>query len=133
MTDKTNRREVIATLGATALAVAGVDKAAADGSIRGNIVSDDGKPIAEGELTVHLERRGVAEEAKRRVAKTQIKSDGKQKTIAFEIAAPAAVLSEGDHDLVATLRRADGWLIARGSTDYRAGAVAELTLNIVMY
>ena len=134
MADKTNRREVIATLGATALAAAGVDKvAAAESGIRGTVVAEDGKSIGEGNLTIRLERRGVAEEAKRQAAETTLKSDGSQKSFAFEIAASAALTSGEEFDLVATLRRADGWLLARGTTPYRAGVAAELTLNTVMY
>ncbi|EHK74547.1 hypothetical protein SM0020_28325 [Sinorhizobium meliloti CCNWSX0020] len=67
------------------------------------------------------------------VAQTRVKSDGKSKTIAFSLSVPGSATASPTRRIVARLERADGWLVARGSIQLKAGAPVHLTLNPVIY
>jgi hypothetical protein len=67
------------------------------------------------------------------IRQTRIESDGGSKTIAFSLSPPASSTASPTLQIVARLERADGWLVARGSAQIKAGSLVYVTLNAVMY
>lgn len=133
MTGDANRRTVIATLGAGALA-AGVQPTTAEPVIHGDVTYAGGAPIPAGYLKVRLDDLRVKNKAQRRLAEVHIRSNGRSERVPFSLNAPASRLANASQlELVARLEREDGWLLARASSHYTAGEPASLTLNAVMY
>jgi uncharacterized lipoprotein YbaY len=129
----TDRRTVLMTVGAAAVAAAAGSVAAQSGDIRGAVTFESGAVIPEGHLEIYLEDPAVQDSARRRATETRIKSDGGSKRIAFSLTPPASSSASRTLRIVARLERADGWLVARGSTPLKAGEPVNVTLNPVMY
>jgi len=129
-----DRRTVILTAGAAAVAAAAAWPAAAQSTdIRGAVTFEGGAAIPEGHLEIYLEDPAITDNAKRRAAETLITSDGGSRTIPFSVSPPAASTASPTLQIVARLERADGWLLARGSAQFEAGSPITVTLNPVMY
>src|SRR3954469_20610395 len=124
----TDRRTLLMTAGAAAVAAAARPVAAQSTDIRGAVTFEGGAVIPEGYLEIYLE-----DPARRRVAKTRIRSDGGSKAMEFSLSPPASSTASPTLQIVARLERADGWLIARGSAKFEAGSPVHVTLNTVMY
>ena len=129
----TDRRTVLMTAGAAAVAAAAGPVAAQSTDIRGAVTFEGGAVIPEGHLEIYLEDPAIQDNARRRAAKTRIKSDGGSKAIAFSLSPPASSTASPTLQIVARLERADGWLVARGSAQFEAGSPVNVTLNAVMY
>lgn len=129
----TDRRAVLMTVGAAAVAVVAGSVAAQSTDVRGAVTFESGVVIPEGHLEIYLEDPAVRDSAQRRRTETRIKSDGEAKTIAFSLPLPERSSASPTLRIVARLERADGWLVARGSTQFKAGEPVNLTLNTVMY
>lgn len=129
----TDRRAVLMTVGAAAVAVVAGSVAAQSTDVRGAVTFESGVVIPEGHLEIYLEDPAVRDSAQRRTTETHIKSDGEAKTIAFSLPLPERSSASPTQRIVARLERADGWLVARGSTQFKAGEPVNLTLNTVMY
>jgi uncharacterized lipoprotein YbaY len=129
----TDRRTVLLTAGVAAVAAAVGPVAAQSTDIRGTVTFEGGAVIPEGYLEIHLEDSAIRDNARRRAAKTRIKSDGRSKTIAFSLPHPASSTGSPTLQIVARLERADGWLIARGSAQGIVASPVYVTLNAVMY
>jgi uncharacterized lipoprotein YbaY len=129
----TDRRTVLMAAGAAAVAAATGPAAAQSTDIRGEVTFEGGAVIPEGHLEIYLEDPAIQDETRRRAAETRIDSDGKSKATAFSLAAPASATASPTLRIVARLERADGWLVARGSTQFEAGSPVHVTLNTVMY
>jgi uncharacterized lipoprotein YbaY len=129
----TDRRTVLMAAGAAAVAAAAGPVAAQSTDIRGTIIFEGGAKIPEGRLEIYLEDPAIQDSARRRAAKTDIKSDGGSKAIAFSLSPSASATASPTARIVARLERADGWLVARGSTQFEAGSPVNVTLNTVMY
>jgi len=127
----TDRRTILMTAGAAVVAAAAGPAAAQSADIRGAVTFEGGAVIPEGDLEIYLEDLAIEDGAQRRVAKTPVKSDGKAKAIEFALSPPAS--SSPRLQIVARLERADGWLVARGSTRFEAGSPVSVTLHVVMY
>lgn len=97
----------------------------------GHIRGQRGYP--EGHVEIYLEDPAIQDKARRRGTQTRIKSDGRSKSIAFTLSLPASTTASPTRRIVARLERADGWLVARGSTQLEAGTPVYLTLNAVIY
>jgi uncharacterized lipoprotein YbaY len=128
----TDRRTVLLTAGVAAVAAAVGSVAAQPTDIRGAVTFEGGAVIPEGYLEIYLEDSAIRDNTRRRVAKTRIKSDGRNKTIAFSLSPPASATASSTLQIVARLERADGWLVARGSAP-SAGSPVHVTLNAVIY
>ena len=133
MKRRTDRRSVLMTAGAAAVAAAAGPVAAQSTDIRGTVTLEGGATIPEGHLEIYLEDPAIQDNARRRVAKTRINSDGGSKKIAFSLSPPASSTASPTLRIVARLERADGWLVARGSALFEAGLPVYVTLNAVMY
>ncbi|MCA1366932.1 hypothetical protein I6F15_05890 [Bradyrhizobium sp. BRP14] len=129
----TDRRTVLIAVGAAAVAAVAGAVAAQSAVIRGTVTFEGGTVIPEGRLEIYLDAPGIQKNARRRATETRIKSDGGSKTIAFSLSAPANSIASPTLRIVARLERADGWLVARGSTQFKAGSPVNVTLNTVMY
>jgi uncharacterized lipoprotein YbaY len=126
-------RTVLLTVGVAAVTAAVGPVAAQSPDIRGAVMFEDGAIIPKGYLEIYLEDPATDDNARRRAAKTRIKSDGGSKAIAFSLPSPTSATASPTLQIIARLERADGWLIARGSTRFDAGSPVNLTLNVVMY
>lgn len=129
----TDRRTVLMTVGAAAVAAVAGSVAAQSTDVRGAVTFESGAVIPEGHLEIYLEDPADQDSAQRRTTETRVKSDGKSKTIAFSLTPPASSSASPTRRIVARLERADGWLVARGSTQFKAGEPVNVTLNTVMY
>ncbi|MBP1862344.1 hypothetical protein [Rhizobium herbae] len=131
---KRHRRTMLMTVGAAAIAAAsGAGTVAAQATdIRGAVTFERGAVVPEGRLEIYLEDPAVQGSA-RRSTETHVKSDGRSRTIAFSLTPPASSGASSTLRIVARLERADGWLVARGSTQLKAGESVNLTLNAVTY
>ncbi len=129
----TDRRTILMTAGAAAVAAAAGPVAAQSTDNRGAVTFEGGAVIPEGHLEIYLEDPAVQDNERRRAAKTRINSDGGSKTIAFSLSPPARSAASPTLRIVARLERADGWLVARGSAKFEAGSPVDVTLNAVMY
>jgi len=129
----TDRRTVLMAAGAAAVAVAAGPLAAQSTDIRGAVTFEGGKAVPKGHLEIYLEDPAIQDNARRRAAKTRVESDGGSKAIDFSLSPPASSTASPTLRIVARLERADGWLIARGSTQLDAGSPVNVTLNAVMY
>src|SRR4051794_36751759 len=125
----TDRRAVLMAAGAAAVAVAAGTVAAQSTDIRGAVTFEGGAVIPEGHLEIYLEDPAIQDSARRRAAKTSVKSDGASKTITFTLSLPASSTASSTLRIVARLERADGWLVARGSAQFEAGSPVHVTLN----
>lgn len=129
----TDRRTVLMTVGVAAVAAVAGSVAAQSTDIRGAVTFESGAVIPEGRLEIYLEDPAVRDSARRRAAETRVQSDGGSKMIAFSLTPPASSRASPTLRIVARLERADGWLVARGSTQFKAGEPVNVTLNTVMY
>ncbi|MBP1883897.1 hypothetical protein [Sinorhizobium mexicanum] len=129
----TDRRTVLKTAGAAAVAAVARPVAAQSIDIRGVVTFEGGALIPEGHLEIYLEDPAIRNGARRRAAQTRIRSDGGSKTVAFSLSPLASSTASPTLRIVARLERADGWLVARGSMQFEAGPPVSVTLNTVMY
>ena len=128
-----DRRTVLKTAGAAAVAAVAGPVAAQTTDIRGAVTFEGGAVIPAGHLEISIEDTAIQGNARRRAAETRIKSDGGSKAIAFSLSPPASSTASPTLRIVARLERADGWLVARGSAQFEAGSPVYVTLNTVMY
>ena len=129
----TDRRTVLIAAGVAAVAAATGAAAAQSTDIRGSVTFVGGKAIPEGHLEIYLEDPAIQDSARRRVAKTSLKSEGGSKMIEFSLPLPASSTASPTLQVVARLERADGWLVARGSAQFEAGLPVHVTLKAVTY
>ncbi|AGB73347.1 MULTISPECIES: twin-arginine translocation signal domain-containing protein [Rhizobium] len=133
MKHRTDRRTVLQAVGAAAVAAVAGPVAAQSSDIRGTVTFEGGAVIPKGRLEIYLEDRAIQNNARRRATETRIRSDGGSKAIAFSLSLPASSAASRTLQIVARLERADGLLVARGSTQLKAASPVDVTLNIVMY
>ena len=129
----TDRRTVLISAGAAAVAAAAGPVAAQSTDIRGAVTFEGGATIPEGHLEIYLEDSAIEDNARRRAAKTRVKSDGGSKAIEFSLSPPASSTASPTQRIVARLERVDGWLLARGSAQVEAGSPVNVTLKTVVY
>ena len=128
-----DRQTVLLTAGVAAVAAAIGPGAAQSADIRGSVTFEGGALIPEGYLVIHLEDSAIQDNTRRRITTTRIESDGRIKAIAFSLSPPASASTSPALQIVARLERADGWLVARGSTQLAAASPVHVTLNAVMH
>ncbi|APG89329.1 hypothetical protein [Sinorhizobium americanum] len=133
MKHPTDRRTVLMTVAAAAVAAVAGSVAAQPADVRGTVTFESGAAIPQGQLKIYLEDPAVRDNARRRITQTSIKSDGGSKTITFSLSSPASSTTSPELRIVARLERADGWLLARGSTQLEPGSPVNVTLNTVVY
>ena len=114
-----------AVLGAALVAGAG---GAQSGKMQGYVPYAGGKVIPQGQIEIFLD--GSTSQGR---TQSRIKSDGRSRQIAFSLTPPARADTSQPLRLVAHLEREDGWLLARGSAQIKAGLPVSITLNTVMY
>lgn len=121
----------VAVAGVMVLTIAAGTVEAQMSSVSGAITYPDGKAIPEGVLKIQIEDLATGN-AVADIGEVQIKSRGADKSVAFALP-PLAAKSSGNLEIVARLERADGFLLARGSAPYEAGAPVTVPLSTVQY
>ena len=133
MNRPTDRRAMLVTLGAAAFAAAAIPGAARSLDLRGTVTFEGGAVIPAGRLHIYLEDPAIRDAARRRGAETRIGSEGGSRAMNFSLSLPESASASPKLRLIARLERPDGWLLARGSARFEAGAVIQVTLNTVTY
>ncbi|AYG63921.1 hypothetical protein [Rhizobium jaguaris] len=133
MKRRTDLRTVLQAVGAAAVAALAGPVAAQSTDIRGSVTFESGAVIPKGHLEIYLEDTASQNNPRRRASQTRIRSDGGSKAIAFSLPPPASSAASRTLRIVVRLERADGWLVARGSTQLKAASPVNVTLNTVMY
>ena len=129
----THRRTLLVAAGVAAVAATAGKVAAQSTDLRGAVTFEGGAVIPKGRLEIYLEDHAIQDSARRRAAKTHVKSDGGSTMIPFFLSLPESSTASPKLQIVARLERADGWLVARGSAELEAGSPVSVTLNAVMY
>ncbi|NHF73491.1 hypothetical protein [Paracoccus xiamenensis] len=125
----TDRRTILLAAGTTAAAAVASGVVAQSPDIRGTVTYEGGAPIPKGRINLAIEGAAVAKAAG---SATQMDSDGKAGAVEFSMSLPARA-SAAPTEIVATLERADGWLLARGSAPFTPGEPVAITMYAVMY
>ena len=126
-----NRRTLM--IGTAVVAATSVSAMAQPTEIRGVIVFEGGLAIPKGSIEVILEDPAIPDSAQRSIATTEIDSGGRDRTLPFSLPVPDDVTVSPAMQLVARLERADGWLLARGSTPFDGGQSERVTVYEVIY
>ncbi|MCT4333982.1 hypothetical protein MU516_14035 [Paracoccus sp. YLB-12] len=129
------RRSVLLGLGTATFAAAAAARASAARAdeLGVTVEFEGGKTVPKGRLVVYLDPPAGQDEARSMAAGTRIESDGKSRKITLSLPDPTSARTSSTRQLVARLERADGWLLARGSTQIKADSHAIVTLHTVMY
>lgn len=128
-----NRRTVLMAAGAVAVAAVAGTASAQSADISGTVEFEGGAVIPEGEIDIHVEGPAVEDDARRRTAKTRVRSDGTSRTIDFALSLPTSSTASPRTRIVARLERADGWLLARGSAQIGIDPPVTIVLHTAMY
>lgn len=115
-----------ASLGASMQAIAAQTR-----TIVGTLSYPDKKIIPKGQVEVFLKGNDV--NADPDSVKTLLTSDGSLQYITFSLELPADTQISKVSQVVARLKREDGWLLARGSANLTTRTPINITLNTVMY
>ncbi|MFA3920339.1 hypothetical protein [Ruegeria hyattellae] len=133
MTHPTDRRTLLVSVGAAAI-TAFVDTAAAQtNDIRGLVKYEGGAVIPDGHISIYLNDPANQERTRAITPNMYIESDGKSKVRAFAFSWPTSLMTSPTLQIVARLEREDGWLLARGSTQFQPGSPVHITLNRALY
>ena len=130
----TDRRTILLAT-ATAAAMAGT-VAAQSPQIMGTVVYESGGAIPQGLIRISLDDGGSAERSgnAREAGPASMDSNGKATSVGFAVQQSAlAARSATPVEIVATLERHDGWLLARGSAPFTPDQPVTITLYPVMY
>ena len=130
----TDRRTILLAT-ATAAAMAG-GVAAQSPQIMGTVIYESGGAIPQGLIRISLDDGGRAESsgAARKADPASVNSSGKATSVEFAVQQSAlAARSAVPVEIVATLERDDGWLLARGSAPFAPDQPVTITLYPVMY
>lgn len=131
MTRMTDRRTILLAAGTTAAAAAVAGSVAAQPpDLRGTLTFEGGAPIPKGRIRISVEGAAGADSARAQPEQT---SDGKSAAMEFVIPSSARAATADPTEIVATLEREDGWLLARGSAAVTPGKPVAITLFTVMY
>lgn len=128
MSRMTDRRTILLAAGTTAAAAVAGSVAAQSPDLRGTVTFEGGAPIPKGRIRISVEGAAGADSAR---AQPEQASDGKSAAMEFVI--PSSARAAAPTQIVATLEREDGWLLARGSAAVTPGKPVAITLFTVMY
>jgi hypothetical protein len=127
----TDRRTVLVTAGAAAVAATAGPIAAQSTVLRVIVTFEGGAVIPKGHLEINLKDLAAPDNARSRVE--SIASDGSLKAIDLSLSQPASSTVLPKHQIVVRLEREDGWLLARGSAQVEASSPVYIQLIQVMY
>lgn len=133
MAHRTDRRAMLLAAGSVAFAAATGAGAAQSSEIRGTVEYEGGDAIPKGRLKVFLREEGSEPSAQEQAVRAEIQSDGAAAAINFAFPSPGALRGSSTPQIIATLERADGWLLARGTAVYEAGSTVRIVLYTAMY
>lgn len=124
-----DRRRMLFAAGAVTAAAVSGSGAAQAANVQGTIQYEGGAEIPKGKIEIRVE--GTAGRGDARHQAVRIESDGKSRSVEFSLSLPAG--TAGPAEIVVRLVREDGWLLARGSGPFTAGAPVHIQLHTVMY
>lgn len=101
--------------------------------LRGIIEFEDARAIPEGRIRVQLNQPTDQNRSKSQPIETQIASNGKSEKLDFSLPLPLTEKSSAAAQIVVTLERKDGWLLARGSAKVDSSGSTHIVLYTVMY
>lgn len=135
MKRQTNRRKALLAAGLLVAGSTAVTQttAAQPTDITGTVRFESGAEIPKGHIKIFLRDPKSQTKMRELVAKTQLKSIGKFKSLVFSVSLPTNASATPTQQIVARLERADGWLLARGSAKLRKDAPVDITLYTAMY
>lgn len=133
MAHRTDRRAMLLAAGSVAFAAATGAGASQSSEIRGTVEYEGGDAIPKGRLKVFLREGGSEASAQEQAVKAELQSDGAAAAINFSFSSPDAMRGSSTPQIIATLERADGWLLARGTAVYEAGSPVRIVLYTAMY
>jgi hypothetical protein len=134
MKHPTSRRTALLAAGLLATGAAALTESTAAQStdVSGTVKFQGDAVVPKGQIVIYAEDSAVPK-ARALAVKTQLKSDGRTKAMAFSLPLPASATASSTLQIVARLERGDGWLLARGSAKLKAGTSVEIILYTVMY
>lgn len=127
----THRGLMLLAAGTAIVAAAAGPVSGQSSDIRGTVAFESGGAIPQGQLEVFVDDKSAQPATRGEAATVTIDSDGGATEIPFAL--PADASGSSNRQIVATLKREDGWLLARGSAKYEGGGPVAITLNTVMY
>ena len=126
------RHATAATAIAAAVAMGAWPAGGEPSAVRGTVAFEAGAVIPPGVIELRLEDP-AADMSGRHAAAVRVRSDGRSREIAFSFPAPADPPAVRTAEVVATLERPDGWLLARGSAPLVKDSPVRMTLYAAIY
>ncbi|MBK4214340.1 hypothetical protein JJJ17_00225 [Paracoccus caeni] len=133
MAHQTDRRAMLIAAGSVAIAAATGAGASEAHKIQGTVEYESGEVIPKGRLKVFLRNSTSEAGAQQDAIEAELQSDGGSDSISFSFSPPEMAVASSGHEIIATLERADGWLLARGSSVYEPNFPVRIVLYTVMY
>jgi hypothetical protein len=127
----TDRRTVLVTVGAAAVAASAGPIAAQSTVLRVIVTFEGGTVIPKGHLEINLKDLAAPDNAQIQVG--SIQSYGRSKAINISLSQPAIANVSPNQQIIVRLEREDGWLLARGSAQVEASSSVYVQLSQVMY
>ncbi|WP_157764536.1 hypothetical protein [Rhodobacter sp. CZR27] len=115
-------------------AIAGIAEVSAQpADIRGTIDYEGAARIPAGTIEIRIDDPSSPHGQQGRDAATRLDSDGGARTLDFTLTSPLIAEASPAARIVAELKRADGWLLSRGSAKLTAHTPVRITLFTAMY
>lgn len=131
---RSTRRPMIPAAAAMAVAVmAAWPVGGVASTVRGEVTFEGRAAIPPGVIELRLVDAAAADGSGRPATVTRVPSDGKSAEVPFALPPPADTPVSPTLQVVATLERSDGWLVARGSAPVAAGTLVHVTLHAAIY
>ncbi|MCE6949556.1 hypothetical protein LAZ29_01195 [Cereibacter sphaeroides] len=119
---------------ASTAAIAGTAEVSAQpGEIRGSIDYEGAALIPAGTLEIRIDDPSSPHGQQGREAAMSLDSDGGARTLDFTVTSPLIAEASPAARIVAELKRADGWLLSRGSAKLTDHTPVRITLYTAMY
>ncbi|RJE79714.1 hypothetical protein [Paracoccus sp. JM45] len=116
------------TAGIAAFAVVSGQAVRASDGIRCIVTFEGDMPIPEGQIEVVIENAGLQSENQPSALTFRMPSDGQSRQILFDLPLPVNIKTKSGVQIVAYLERKDGWLLARGSAEFKTTAPNKIEL-----
>ncbi|GHB24392.1 hypothetical protein GCM10007094_10550 [Pseudovibrio japonicus] len=135
MKRQTNRHKALLAAGLLVAGSTAVTQttAAQPTDVTGMLRFESGAEIPKGHIKIFLRDPESQPKMRELVAKTQVKSIGKFKSLTFSVTLPPNMSASPTQQIVARLERADGWLLARGSAKLKNDEAVDITLYTAMH
>lgn len=132
------RRALLALIGSSLLASTACVAAQDTGdlfTLSGTVTNVANGPVPVGRLTIRLEEQGIMDVAARKIAETELTSDGTHQSLAFSMAVVKSALGTAQAPGFTIRLERDGRLIATNTTKqgYGGGDRVSLQIEPILY